>query len=310
MSGLIRERICEYILREEYIAKIVFKLAEDLENAENLHALCSLVPTILVMIHDHRPYEHILDDSAFFGAVQAVLFAGVNGLPAIPVPPSKHTKISSCPAAAVFKNSCSAPPSIPPASCAVSQRQTHLIRHGLVKKAVLENIAVSQLLLVNTSIRLHLINNTLHHHGLSRSMEHHRPTHTLHPYYIHNHSLGMNTHHSSRSNMLAQMVIRTISRLQLPHLDPLTTMDNHPTIPPVGPPLIFHHGTPLPLPLPLIHNSSSAPFHAQSYEFDHQQPYPNSSASDYYQPSNSTHSQAHPPRVTSPAPSRYMEQLS
>ncbi|KAG1833574.1 component of IIS longevity pathway SMK-1-domain-containing protein [Suillus variegatus] len=67
----IRERICEYILREEYIAKMieVFKLAEDLENAENLHALCSLMQTILVMIHDHGLYEHILDDSVFFGAV-------------------------------------------------------------------------------------------------------------------------------------------------------------------------------------------------------------------------------------------------
>ncbi|KAG1810473.1 velvet factor-domain-containing protein [Suillus plorans] len=54
--------------------------------------------------------------------------------------------------------------------------------------------------------------------------------------------------------------------------------------------------------------SSSAPSHTQSYEFSHQQPYPNSSASDYYQPSNSTHSQAHPPRVTSPAPSRYANQ--
>jgi protein phosphatase-4 regulatory subunit 3 len=67
----IRERICEYIQREEYITKMieVFKLAEDLENAENLHALCSLMQTILVMIHDHGLYEHILDDSVFFGAV-------------------------------------------------------------------------------------------------------------------------------------------------------------------------------------------------------------------------------------------------
>lgn len=67
----IRERICEYIQREEYITKMieVFKLAEDLENAENLHALCSLMQTILVMIHDHGLYEHILDDSVFFGAI-------------------------------------------------------------------------------------------------------------------------------------------------------------------------------------------------------------------------------------------------
>ncbi|KAG2115586.1 velvet factor-domain-containing protein [Suillus cothurnatus] len=54
--------------------------------------------------------------------------------------------------------------------------------------------------------------------------------------------------------------------------------------------------------------SSSPASHAQSYEFNHQQPYPNSSASDYYQPSNSTHSQAQPTRVTSPTPSRYANQ--
>ncbi|KAG0703908.1 component of IIS longevity pathway SMK-1-domain-containing protein [Suillus ampliporus] len=67
----IRERICEYIQREEYIKKMieVFNMAEDLENVENLHALCSLMQTILVMIHDHGLYEHILDDSVFFGAV-------------------------------------------------------------------------------------------------------------------------------------------------------------------------------------------------------------------------------------------------
>jgi protein phosphatase-4 regulatory subunit 3 len=48
----IRERICEYIQREEYITKMieVFKLAEDLENAENLHALCSLMQTICALI--------------------------------------------------------------------------------------------------------------------------------------------------------------------------------------------------------------------------------------------------------------------
>ncbi|KAG1806985.1 uncharacterized protein BJ212DRAFT_1580493 [Suillus subaureus] len=55
----------------------------------------------------------------------------------------------------------------------------------------------------------------------------------------------MNTHPSSRSNiMLAQMVIRIMSHLQLPRLDPLTTMDDHPNIPPVSPPFILHYGTP------------------------------------------------------------------
>lgn len=50
-----------------------------------------------------------------------------------------------------------------------------------------------------------------------------------------------------------------MSHLQLPRLDPLTTMDNHPTIPPVNPPLILHHGTRLPL--PPIHNPTQHPHH-------------------------------------------------
>ncbi|OJA07985.1 hypothetical protein AZE42_01086 [Rhizopogon vesiculosus] len=66
----IKERICEYIQREKYIAQMIeaFRLAEDRERVEHLHALCSLMQTIL-MIHDHGLYEHILDDSVFFGAV-------------------------------------------------------------------------------------------------------------------------------------------------------------------------------------------------------------------------------------------------
>lgn len=50
-----------------------------------------------------------------------------------------------------------------------------------------------------------------------------------------------------------------MSHLQLPRLGPLTTMGNHLTIPPVSPPLILHHGTPLPL--PLIHNPTHLPHH-------------------------------------------------
>ncbi|KAG1737393.1 component of IIS longevity pathway SMK-1-domain-containing protein [Suillus lakei] len=69
---VIRERICEHIhFEQEYILKMieVFQKAEDLENTENLHVLCSLMQTILVMIHNHGLYEHILNDSVFFGVV-------------------------------------------------------------------------------------------------------------------------------------------------------------------------------------------------------------------------------------------------
>ncbi|KIJ20439.1 hypothetical protein PAXINDRAFT_166491 [Paxillus involutus ATCC 200175] len=66
----VKEKICEYIQREKYIKALidVLNMAEDLESLDNLHALCSLMQTILVM-NDHGIYEHILDDDIFFGVV-------------------------------------------------------------------------------------------------------------------------------------------------------------------------------------------------------------------------------------------------
>ncbi|KDQ29679.1 hypothetical protein PLEOSDRAFT_1039040, partial [Pleurotus ostreatus PC15] len=66
----VKERMCEYIQHEEYIKQLVDVLhqAEDLENLENLHALCSLMQTIL-LLNDHGLYEHILEESLFFGVV-------------------------------------------------------------------------------------------------------------------------------------------------------------------------------------------------------------------------------------------------
>ncbi|KAF5322390.1 hypothetical protein D9619_000547 [Psilocybe cf. subviscida] len=66
----VKERICEYIQHEDYIKALikVMHTAEDLESLENLHALCSLMQTIL-MLNDHSIYEHILEDDIFFGVV-------------------------------------------------------------------------------------------------------------------------------------------------------------------------------------------------------------------------------------------------
>ncbi|PPQ70709.1 hypothetical protein CVT26_014633 [Gymnopilus dilepis] len=66
----VKERICEYIQNEDYIKSLIniMHTAEDLESLENLHALCSLMQTIL-MLNDHTMYEHILEDDIFFGVV-------------------------------------------------------------------------------------------------------------------------------------------------------------------------------------------------------------------------------------------------
>ncbi|GAW00817.1 duf625 domain protein [Lentinula edodes] len=63
----VKEKICEYIQNEDYIKKLieVLHLAEESESLENLHALCSLMQTIL-MLNDHGIYEQILEDEYFF----------------------------------------------------------------------------------------------------------------------------------------------------------------------------------------------------------------------------------------------------
>ncbi|KAK7054066.1 SMK-1 domain-containing protein [Favolaschia claudopus] len=69
-QGQLKERLCEYIMQEEYFKGLidVLQTAEDLESLENLHALCSLTQTIL-MLNDHNLYEHILSDDLFPGVV-------------------------------------------------------------------------------------------------------------------------------------------------------------------------------------------------------------------------------------------------
>ncbi|KAL6307189.1 component of IIS longevity pathway SMK-1-domain-containing protein [Sparassis latifolia] len=69
-TNALKERICEYIQTEDYIRAMidVMHQAEDLENLENLHALCSCMQAIL-MLNDHSLYEHILEDDLFFGVV-------------------------------------------------------------------------------------------------------------------------------------------------------------------------------------------------------------------------------------------------
>lgn len=69
-TPVVKERICEYIQHEDYIKQLieVLRTAEREENLENLHALFSIMQTIL-MLNDHGMYEHICEDSLFFGVV-------------------------------------------------------------------------------------------------------------------------------------------------------------------------------------------------------------------------------------------------
>ncbi|WVR03282.1 hypothetical protein IAU60_000273 [Kwoniella sp. DSM 27419] len=65
-----RERAVEHILKEDYIKHLinVLEQAEDLESIEDLHALCSLMQTIL-LFNDNGIFEYILQDDVFMGVI-------------------------------------------------------------------------------------------------------------------------------------------------------------------------------------------------------------------------------------------------
>ncbi|WVQ85221.1 hypothetical protein IAT38_007386 [Cryptococcus sp. DSM 104549] len=69
-SPMGRERAMEHILGEDYIKHLITVLeqAEDLESIEDLHALCSLMQTIL-LFNDNGIFEYILQDEIFLGVI-------------------------------------------------------------------------------------------------------------------------------------------------------------------------------------------------------------------------------------------------
>ncbi|KIY73923.1 DUF625-domain-containing protein [Cylindrobasidium torrendii FP15055 ss-10] len=66
----LKERICEHIQAENYIKMLIdiMAVAERDEDVTSLHALNSLIMTILTL-NDHSMYEHILEDDLFLGVV-------------------------------------------------------------------------------------------------------------------------------------------------------------------------------------------------------------------------------------------------
>ncbi|KAF5393184.1 hypothetical protein D9757_001190 [Collybiopsis confluens] len=65
-TNTVKEKICQYIQSENYIKHLIGILhdAEEIESLENLHALCGIMQTIL-MLNDHNIYEQILEDDYF-----------------------------------------------------------------------------------------------------------------------------------------------------------------------------------------------------------------------------------------------------
>nr|XP_019014382.1 uncharacterized protein I206_00464 [Kwoniella pini CBS 10737]OCF53163.1 hypothetical protein I206_00464 [Kwoniella pini CBS 10737] len=69
-SPIGREKAVEHILNEEYIKHLITVLdqAEDLESLDDLHALCSLMQTI-ILFNDNGVFEYILQDDVFMGVM-------------------------------------------------------------------------------------------------------------------------------------------------------------------------------------------------------------------------------------------------
>lgn len=69
-SPQAREKVAEWILREEYIIKLIpiFQDAEELEQLESLHRLCAIMHTI-IMLNDNVLMERMLRDDTFLGVV-------------------------------------------------------------------------------------------------------------------------------------------------------------------------------------------------------------------------------------------------
>ncbi|GMK58191.1 hypothetical protein CspeluHIS016_0502230 [Cutaneotrichosporon spelunceum] len=69
-SAAGREHAVEHIIVEDYIKQLIVVLhqAEDLESVDDLHALCSLMQTIL-MFNDNGIFEYILQDDIFDGVL-------------------------------------------------------------------------------------------------------------------------------------------------------------------------------------------------------------------------------------------------
>ncbi|ORX34996.1 component of IIS longevity pathway SMK-1-domain-containing protein [Kockovaella imperatae] len=65
-----RERAVRHIISEDYIKECiaVHEQAEDLESLDDLHALCSLMQTIL-LLNDNTVFEYILQDDMFVGVL-------------------------------------------------------------------------------------------------------------------------------------------------------------------------------------------------------------------------------------------------
>jgi protein phosphatase-4 regulatory subunit 3 len=66
-----RDALTKFILNEDYIPKPLVSIAEDLESLPDLHRLCNIVKTI-ILLNDSTIIEHVVSDNCVLGVVGAL----------------------------------------------------------------------------------------------------------------------------------------------------------------------------------------------------------------------------------------------
>jgi len=68
-----RDALTKFILNEDYIPKLLplVSIAEDLESLPDLHRLCNIVKTI-ILLNDSTIIEHVVSDNCVLGVVGAL----------------------------------------------------------------------------------------------------------------------------------------------------------------------------------------------------------------------------------------------
>ena len=68
-----RDALSKFVISEDYIRKLIplVELAEDLESLEDLHHLCNIMKT-LILLNDTQIIEQVVDDNMVLGVVGAL----------------------------------------------------------------------------------------------------------------------------------------------------------------------------------------------------------------------------------------------
>ncbi len=68
-----RDSLTKFILNEDYIPKLLplVSMAEDMESLVDLHRLCNIVKTI-ILLNDSTIIEHVVSDNCVLGVVGAL----------------------------------------------------------------------------------------------------------------------------------------------------------------------------------------------------------------------------------------------